>query len=109
MQERAKIKEIAKKVAFSVVQRPNFTLLNSIVNELPVHISKLDCHHYAYRAMEQNCKKVKTVSTSVNYLIFCFQSPFVNDFVAAITNLCEAGYETESIVKNIKSACNEMN
>ncbi|KAI6175661.1 hypothetical protein M3Y97_00714400 [Aphelenchoides bicaudatus] len=90
-QERGQIQKMIKQVVSSIIGRSK-QFVDAFVKEQPKTIMNLNCHHRVIKLIEKECQKIN-------------KSPFVNEFVGPMINLCESEYKTEHILSSIRKEC----
>ncbi|KAI6177612.1 Legumain [Aphelenchoides bicaudatus] len=85
-------KSIASIVKSFVEDKNNFNSGPQHLNKVPSEIKEVNCHHEVIQTVWHNCPVV-------------IKSPFINDFIVPIVNLCEQKYPTDKIVEQVKKNC----
>jgi len=90
-QEQKDIKQIAKNIVSALLPQ-KFIQFNQILNQSPHQISQLECHHVVMQEVSKKCKKI-------------VKSPFVNNFITPMANLCEQGVQASAIIDQLNKQC----
>jgi legumain len=88
--EREDIKKIVSKVMASF--QPAKFSMKLMIEHVPNRITQLDCHHNLIQILQGKCSKI-------------MRSPFVNEFIAPMTNLCEHKVDEDKLMREIEKAC----